>query len=178
MKIIKKILIVLAVFVGLVMIYAAFAPDSYIVERSRTINAPINVVFEKVAYFKNWDSWSPWKEKDQTSSYAIDGTDGTVGAKYSWTGDPEKTGKGSMTVTEYAANKKFAYDLSFTEPWEMSSKGYFTVEDEGGKTKLTWADEGDIPFMQRPMMLFFDLDAMMGPDFERGLFKIDSLSQL
>lgn len=178
MKILKKIVIVLIVFIGIVLIYSAFAPDSYKVERSKVINAPIDVVFEKVSKFKNWDSWSPWKEKDASASYSLDGVDGTVGTKYSWSGDAEITGKGSMTVNELSKNSKFGYDLSFTEPWEMSSKGYFLFKEENGKTKLTWADEGDIPFMQRPFMLFMDLDAMMGPDFERGLFKIDSLSQL
>lgn len=178
MKFLKKLLIVLIAIAVVYCVVGLFAPSDYKVERTREINAPAEVVFEQVSKFSNWDSWSPWKEKDSTASYTVTGEDGTVGAKYEWTGNPDVTGKGSMTVTQFIANEKFAYDLEFTEPMQMSSKGYFQLNSTGETTTINWVDEGEFPFMQRTMMLFMDLDEMMGPDFERGLFKIDSLSQI
>ena len=178
MKFLKKLIIIAIVLVGAYCVVGFFSPSDYKVERSREVNAPMEIVFEQVSKFNNWDGWSPWKEKDSSATYTITGEDGVVATKYAWSGDPETTGKGSMTVTEMILNEKFAYDLEFTEPWQMKSKGYFHLSSADEVTTINWVDEGDIPFMQRPMMLFMNLDAMMGPDFERGLFKIDSLSQI
>jgi len=174
MKILKKLSIVLIALVALFFILNLVGPTNYKVERSKTIDAPIEIVYEQISLFNNWDAWSPWKEKDASATYTLDGEDGKVGTRYAWSGDPESTGEGSMTVNENRANKKFGYDLAFTAPWEMSSKGYFNFSEANNKTTVNWVDEGDIPFMQRGMMLFMDLDGMMGPEFERGLEKIDS----
>jgi len=178
MKFIKGLLITIVALVLIYAIMALFLPNNYKVERKLTMDAPSNIVFEQISKFNNWEAWSPWKECDQTATYTITGTDGSVGANYKWSGDPKITGKGGMTTTEVLPNQKFAYDLAFTEPWESCSKGYFTFTETNTKTTVTWADEGQIPFMARPMMYFMDLEGMMGPMFERGLFKIDSISTI
>ncbi len=178
MKFLKGLLIAFATIVVIFLILNLFGPSHYKIERSKTIDASISIVFEKISKFKNWDAWSPWKEKDNTAKYSIEGEDGSVGAIYKWSGNPETTGEGSITVTELIENEKFGYDLAFISPWESQSKGYFSFEEKNGKTNISWVDEGDIPFMQRAFMLFLDLDALMGPDFERGLEKIDSISTL
>jgi len=175
MKIIKGILITIVVLAVAYIVTALITPKSYTVERSVEINAPSDIIFEKVSLFSNWNSWSPWKEQDPTSTYQLNGEDGIIGTTYSWSGDAEKTGTGGMTITEVTKNSKFAYDLAFTAPWQSSSKGHFSLSETNGVTTLTWADAGDIPFLDRPMMYFMDLEGMMGPMFERGLFKIDSL---
>ena len=178
MRIIKKVGIVLIVLVLIYVGLAIIGPKNYTVERSKNINVPANVVFDLVSKFSNWEQWSPWKEKDPTATYTLDGEDGVVGTKYSWVGDEETTGKGSMTITEIIPNQKFAYDLEFTEPWEMKSKGAFELTESENETTVKWIDSGDIPFAQRPFMLFMSIDDMIGKDFERGLFKIDSIAQI
>jgi effector-binding domain-containing protein len=91
--------------------------------------------------------------------------------------DGEISGKGSMTITELVANEKMVYELSFVEPWEMSSVGGFNYTVEDGMINLEWYDKGDIPFSQRPMMLFMDLEEMMGPQFEEGLQNIKEICE-
>lgn len=176
-KFLKILLKGLAVLVALYLIIALFAPADYKVERSKTMSASPEVIFEQVAYFNNWPNWSPWMEKDPGAKYEIEGTDGTVGAKYSWEGDPDLSGKGNMVVTEVVENEKIVYDLTF-EDMNMTSNGAITLESTEGGTKITWTDEGDIGFLFRPMMLFVDLDGMIGPDFDRGLTKIDSIAAI
>ena len=83
-----------------------------------------------------------------------------------------------MTWTEITPSS-VKYDLAFVEPWESKSSGGFNIEPAGeNKTKVTWYDEGDIPFTNRAMFMMMDMDNMMGPQFERGLFKIDSLATI
>jgi len=38
-----------------------------------------------------------------------------------------------------------------------------------GATKVTWAMHGPMPYMAKVMSTFFDMDKMVGTDFETGL---------
>lgn len=181
MRIIKILAVLILILLAAFFIISATAPKNYKVSRSKTIAAPASVVFNMVSKYNNWSMWSPWKERDAKASYSLEGEDGVVGSKYNWKdGDPEITGVGSITSTEINPNKKFAYLLSFKEPYEMSSNGYFELKSlDSMHTELTWVDQGDIPFMQRAILkLFFNMDEMLGKDFDRGLFKIDSLAKV
>lgn len=177
MKLLKILLGIILALVVIFLVLSATGPKNYKVERSALIKANDSIVYSFIGKFSNWASWSPWNEKDPGVTYTLDGEDGKVGTTYSWTGgNPDITGTGSMKVIEATPGKSFKYQLAFTEPWEMSSQGGFIIEaQDSSQTKITWIDEGDIPFSQRAMMHFMNLDKMMGPDFERGLFKIDSI---
>ena len=178
MKNLKNFFIALGILAILYVVVALFSPGNYKVERSRIIHTPANFVWNHISTFEMWNAWSPWQEMDRNAKYQFDGTSGTVGAKVSWDGNRENVGVGSMVINELETNKKIGYDLNFTEPWVSSSKGTVTLMDYKDSTQITWVDQGDFSFLQRPMMLFFDFDEMLGKDFNRGLFKIDSLSQI
>jgi hypothetical protein len=179
MKALKIILYSVAGLVLLFVVLGLFGPKTYHFERSKVVNAPADIIWEELSHFNNWPKWSPWQEKDPGVKNTYEGTDGTVGAVMKWEGDKKKTGTGQMVITALEPNKKISYDLSFIVPWTMSSKGYFALEEDANKqTKVTWADEGNIPFIQRPMMFFASMDKFLGPDFERGLVKIDSLAAI
>lgn len=174
LKIILGLIVLLAVIWG---ILTMVGPKNYRVERTKDIAANDSVLYSMVGKFANWQYWSPWKEKDPDVNYTLDGEDGVVGTKYSWSGgNPDVSGVGYMIIKEANPNKNFNYELHFTEPWEMSSHGGFQIErKDSNLCTLSWYDEGDIPASQRAFMVFMNLDNMIGPDFERGLFKIDSL---
>lgn len=176
-KWIFRILKVLGVIVALYLIVALFAPSTYKVERSKDMNASAEVIYNQIAVFENWDAWSPWAEKDSSMVNTREGEAGTVGSKTSWVGDPEISGTGNMTMTELVEFSKVAYDLHFDD-MDMTSQGGFTIEAKEDVSKVTWYDGGNIPFIFRPMMLFFDIEAQIGPDFERGLVMLDSIATL
>lgn len=172
-----RVLKVVGVMVALYFIIALFAPGDYRVERSKEMTVSPEFIYEQVSKFENWESWSPWIEKDPSATYSYSGESGTVGATSSWVGDPDLSGTGNMVATEMVANEKALYDLTF-EGMGMTSHGGFTLEAAGESVKVTWYDEGDIPFVWRPMMLFMDIEAKIGPDFEKGLVKIDSIATI
>ncbi len=172
-----RILKVLGVFVALYFIIALFMPGEYKVERTKEMTASSEVIFEQVSMFGNWEQWSPWAEKDPSATYSIAGEDGTVGAVQSWVGDPEISGTGSLTVTDIVANEKFMYDLKF-DNWDMTSHGGVEFVQNEENVTVTWTDEGNIPFMMRPMMLLMDMDEMVGGMFARGLEKMDSIATI
>ena len=178
MKILKGIGFTLIALIAIYIILGLVGPSHYKVERERLIDAPTHKVWAQISNFNNWNNWSPWKEKDPEMKNTVKGSAASVGHSNSWSGNPETSGEGSMTFSSVSENENLTYDLKFTAPWEMQSTGGFKLTEKDNKTLINWYDEGDIPFMQRPMMLlFFDLDQMMGPDFERGLEKIEALTK-
>jgi hypothetical protein len=174
----KALKIILFGIVGLIVLYlilSLIGPKDYKVERSKVVNASPDIVWAEVVNYPQWASWSPFQEMEPTARNIFEGENGTVGSSMAW--DGEKLGKGKMTISALDPNKKMDYELAFLEPMSMSSKGYFSFEGlENKQTKVTWVDEGNIPFLQRGMTLFMSMDKFMGPAFERGLFKLDSIS--
>jgi effector-binding domain-containing protein len=168
MKALKTIGIILLILVVTAVVIGFVQPNDYMVERSTVIDASKEQVYPHIKYWKNWDAWSPWAEKDSTIEVTIEGEDGEENSMYSWTST--NSGAGNMTNTGSTENEEFNYDLVFTAPRQGSSKGYVKLEDgEEGGTKVSWAFYGEHGFMGRIMSIFFDMDAMVGPDFERGL---------
>jgi effector-binding domain-containing protein len=175
MKFLKGAGIVIVVLIVIYMVLGLFGPTDYRVERSIKIKATPAVVYEQTTKFSNWAAWSPWAAADPEAKYSIKNEEQAVGSEMGW--DGEISGKGFMTISDLEPSEKMVYKLTFIEPWEMSSIGGFNYTQEDGMVNLVWYDEGDIPFTQRPMMLFMDLEEMMGPMFEEGLQNIKDICE-
>jgi effector-binding domain-containing protein len=178
MKILKIIGIILAGVLAIIIILGIFAPGEYIAERRATIDAPKELVFHHVQYWRNWQAWSPWAEQDPSMKITINGTDGEIGSGYSWVGDPEKTGKGGMKTTGIKANSEHLYDLHFIEPYDNSADGWMRVKTvDGSKTEAAWGFQGEMPFPFNITLLFVNMEEMMTPDFDRGLTLLKDISE-
>ena len=164
MKILKKILIFLVVLVGLIVIVSAFLPGTVKVERRRVIPASKETVFNLVNTLKNWDKWSPWKEKDTAAVMTYSEQAAGKGAWYTWKGNKE-VGEGKLTITDSWGTDSLIIELDFMEQGKGMG-GYYFFEKEKG-TEVVWTMTSEMPFMFRIMGLF--MDGMLGPDFEKGL---------
>ena len=175
MKIVKVVGIIVVLLIAIFVVLGLIGPADYKVTRSIQIEAPVNVVAEQTSKFQNWSKWSPWAAADPDAKYTIENDTQKEGAKMTW--DGKVSGVGFMIITEIVPNEKMVYELTFIEPWSMSSVGGFNYVQEGGVVNLEWYDEGNIPFAQRPMMFFMDLEEMMGPQFEEGLINIKKICE-
>ena len=175
MKALKVIGIILLILIVLIVILGIIAPKEYRVERSVVINAPNQVVFNHIKYWRNWQTWSPWAEMDSTMKVTIEGIDGTPGSLYKWSG--VKAGSGEMTNTGIRANEEIAYQLRFIKPWESESNGYVRLADVQGNTEATWGFYGKNKFPWNIMTLFMSMDKMMDRDFNRGLTLLKEISE-
>jgi len=169
MKFLKILGIIILILVVVLVILGLVAPKKYSVERTVLIDAPRELVFSKVKYWKNFQSWSPWAEKDPTMKITIEGIDGQKGSMYKWVGDPKETGEGEMTNTGVKENEEIAYHLHFIKPWESQSDGYVRVSGVSDGTQATWGFYGETPFPWNIFMLFMSMEKMMSKDFDRGL---------
>ena len=96
MKIIKKIVIALAILIAIPLIMALFIKSEYAVEREITISKPKQVVFEYVKFLKNQDNYSKWATMDPNMKKDYRGTDGTVGFVSAWESQADSVGKGEQ----------------------------------------------------------------------------------
>jgi effector-binding domain-containing protein len=180
MKILKIVGIILAVLVAAVVAKALLTPKDYNVHRETVINAPAETVFKNVSRYENFPKWSPWQHLDPAMTTTIEGTDGTVGAKYSWKGN-KKAGEGVMTITKLEQNKSLEQDLHFIKPFENSATTYMNLEPAEGGTKVTWGMKGEAGFTSRFFMTIFTLgggmDKAVGKDYEQGLVNLKKVCE-
>jgi len=160
---------ILAGIVLLILILALLAPKSYNIYRSIEIKKPKAQVFEYLRFLKNQESWSPWEKKDPQMQKQLRGTDGEVGAVSYWKGNKE-VGEGEQEITKIIPGERVEGELRFLKPWKSTSACYLAVDETGkDSTKVTWGFSGKNKFPMSIMMLFMNMDKVVGKDFEEGL---------
>lgn len=148
-SILLKILLVLLIAVGAFAGYVATKPDEFRVERSTTMAAPPDVVFEHVNDLHLWNDWSPWAKLDPNAKNSFAGPESGEGASFSWSGN-DKIGEGKMTITQSKPSEHVEYRLEFEKPMKDTSMSEFRLEPAGDQTKVTWAMFGRYQnFMQK-----------------------------
>ncbi len=174
MKVLKIILYVVLAIVVIGAIATFVIPTQMHVERSITINAPGKLVMQQAAYFKNFSKWSPWSKLDTAMVTTITGTDGQVGAVYSWKGNKD-VGEGSMEIIAVSGNR-VDQKLRFLVPYESEATTFLSIKDaEGGGVTVTWGMDSE---SARPMNLMNPMmDGMIGKDYDKGLAELKALSE-
>jgi len=177
MKILKFIGIGIAALVAVLLVIGLISSKDYNIHRDTVINAPVETVFKNVSTYENFKTWSPWQKLDSNMTSTIEGTDGTVGAKYSWKGN-DNVGEGSMTITKLEENKSIEHLLSFIKPFESSCTTYMNLEAADGGTKVTWGMKGESGFVERIFMtLMGGMDKAVGKDYEKGLTQLKTVCE-
>jgi effector-binding domain-containing protein/uncharacterized protein YndB with AHSA1/START domain len=173
MKAVKYFLFLVLILVIGISIYVAVQPNSFEVKRSRTINAPAQIIYNNVIDFKNWEAWSSWVEKDPQTVITLSKQTGGVGGSYSWI---DSKGSGSMKTLKTNSPNSMTQELQFDDYQPSEINWNFEPTDDG-KTTVTWRmNSSNIPFMFKASALISGgFDNMIGPDFERSLEKLDSV---
>ena len=98
------------------------------------------------------------------------------GAVYEWEGN-DKVGKGRMEITRASPPSKVAIQLDFIKPIEGHDVAEFTLQPQGDATQVTWTMYGRSPYVAKLMGIFFDMDSMVGKEFETGLANLKALAE-
>jgi uncharacterized protein YndB with AHSA1/START domain len=152
-------------------------PDAtYTVERSTVIAAPPERVYEHIVDFHQWTGWSPWEDMDPNLHRSYSGADAGTGASYAWSGN-RKAGQGRMTITEAEAPSRVRIDLIIDKPFKTRHDTTFLIRPDGPGSSVTWSMTGKQTAMTKVMGIFKSMDAMIGPDFEKGLARLKSTSE-
>lgn len=174
---IKTIALVLLAVLGLFLAFAATRPDTFRVERSRVIAAPPERVYGLIHDLRQFNTWNPYERKDSALQGEYGTTTAGPGARYSWRSD--KVGTGSMEIVDATAPHRIAMKLDFVSPFEAHHQIEFTLQPEGEgttrSTRVTWAMHGPVPYLAKIAHLFFNMDRMVGTDFEDGLANLQAV---
>lgn len=172
----KKSLIALVVILAALLVVVAVQPSEFRVERTTTIAAPADTVFEQVNNLRKWDAWSPWAKLDPAAKISFEGPEAGQGAAMGWSGN-EKVGEGKMTIVESKPNDDIKLKVDFTKPFEGSIGSEFGFKANADKTDVAWAMTGHRTFVQKAFCLIMNGDKMMGGDLERGLSQLKSVTE-
>jgi carbon monoxide dehydrogenase subunit G len=162
------ILIIVVLIIAALLIYAATRPDSFTVSRSLGITAPAEAIFPRINDFRRWALWSPYEKLDPAMKRTLSGAESGKGAAYAWESNG-KAGIGRMEITNSVPSSLVALKLDFEKPFKANNTVDFTLKPMGNETTVTWAMHGRYPFIARLMGVFFNMDRLVGKDFETGL---------
>lgn len=177
MKILKVIGIILLLVVVVVVIGMFVAPTEMSYEKSISINAPVDVVWENTNSLEDMNIWSPWTKKDPNMSEEMSGTPGTVGSMHSWDSEVETVGKGSQAITGIDAPNRIDTELIFYTPYESKAQAYVALVAEGDGTKATWGFYSETPRPMNLFMMFMDMEDLIGEDYQQGLNSLKAMSE-
>jgi len=175
LKTLAIIAVVVLVVIAAVLIYASTKQDSFRVQRSVSIKAPPEKIFPLINDLKAWAGWSPYEKKDPAMKRSFGPITAGKGATYEWAGD-KNVGQGHMEILEESPSKKVLIKLDFIRPFE-THMAEFTLDPKGDTTLATWAIYGPSAYITKVMGLFFNMDTMIGKDFEAGLADLKTTAE-
>jgi len=149
-------------------------PNTFRVQRSATMKVPPEKIFPLINDFHQWLAWSPWEKLDPALKRTYSGSSSGPGALYEWEGN-KQVGKGRMEITEASPPSKLTLKLDFLKPFEAHNTVDFLLDRQGDSTNVTWAMYGPQGFIFKLMHLVFNMDKMVGKDYEAGLANLKSI---
>ena len=173
MKALKYILFLLLIVIIGVAIYIAVQPNSFEVKRTKTINAPVGVVYNNIIDFKNWEAWSSWAEADPDMTITLPEQTRGIDGSYTW---EDKDGTGVMKTIDAKTNETIIQEMQFAD-FPKSDVRWDLTPNADGTTDVTWAISGkDLPFGFKAYAAFTGgMEKQIGPNYERSLNKLDSI---
>lgn len=167
------LLTIVGIFAGIivvVVVLAIIAPKRYNVQRSIVINKPRQTVFDYIKFLRNQNNYSKWVMMDPNKRMTYTGTDGTVGFNAAWDSDMKQVGKGNQTIEELVDGERIDIRLVFEKPMAAVGDAYYTTQSvTADTTAVKWAMESKMPFPMNAMLLFINMDKMLGKDMEESL---------
>lgn len=135
------------------------------VAESITIKASPQQVYDTVADFGTWTTWSPWLCQEPDAKVVVSDSANSVGSGYQWHG--EIVGQGEMEHKDLQPGTRIVQDLRFLKPWKSQAGVTWNFAAADGGTHATWTMQGSLPwfmFWMKNMM-----SGLIGMDYARGL---------
>lgn len=173
MKVLRVILIIVAVLVAAVLIVPLFSPAKAEISAEAIITQDASKIFSSVASFKGRTLWDPWLTRDSTAEASIESTPGFVGSTYAWEG--EGIGTGRMEVIEVREDEYIKSHLWFGEVQEPALVEWsFEPVEEGTHVVWSFSQETSYP-IERLGMLFGKV--FLKRSFDLGLANLKELME-
>jgi hypothetical protein len=172
--ILKTALAVGALAVAAALVVAAARPDTFHVARSTRIQAPAARIHPLINDMARFNTWNPYARKDPEMQGRLRGPAAGPGAAFDFHG--RESGSGSLEIVD-SAPARVTMKLDMREPMAGHNTVVFTLVPQGDATEVTWAMHGASPYVARLIGLVFDMDTLIGRDFEAGLSSLKAAAE-
>ena len=120
--------------------------------------------------------WNPYDRKDPLIKGSDSGPATGFGSRYAWASD--KVGVGSLEIARQQAGQAVQMTLDFIKPFEAHKQAERRlVPLPGGSTEVIWSMQGPSNFSSKLMGVVFNMDKMVGGDFEDGLANLQQITK-
>jgi Polyketide cyclase / dehydrase and lipid transport len=165
------IIIVVAVFLGALLLYAATKPDSCQFSRSIHISATPERIFPLIDNLRVMNEWNPFVKADPDINLSYSGPVNGVGAANDFDGNG-KVGSGRAEIVESIHPSKIVMALHMVRPMKCQNRVEFRITPRSDGADVTWAMSGRQPFIGKLMSVFINTEKMVGGAFESGLAEL------
>jgi len=172
MKVFKIIIVIILVIVVIFLIGALFMPKQLNVEKTLTMKAQPEVIYEQVSCLKNWNNWSPWHDSIMVNAY--NGPECGLGAVNSW--EHKEMGNGKQSIIEAEENKLIKTELVFGEQKPAYSDWYFEPSEDGG-TNVTWTFNSDLSYPVWRWIGTLFMKPGIEKSFDQGLIALNEFTK-
>lgn len=174
--IILKAFTILVAIISMAAVIALFSKNKYTLTRNIVINKPKEEVFAYIKLNRNQQAYSKWLSLDPNTKIQFKGAaDGTPGAILTFASKNKKTGTGEWEIKNIADGEKVDFELRFLEPFVFTANGSFLTQSVAEQqTKVTWTYNSGMDWPMNFMLLFLDMDKLVGNDIQESLTKVKS----
>lgn len=171
--------LLLILFIG-VALYFGTQDGDFSVTETRVIHAPVEVVFEHVNDFKNWEKWGSWMQDESLKINYPQKTSGE-GASYSWVSKSD--GEGAMQTLSVIPNKEINQKIVFRGT--LTDEGNpvtwtFEPDETGLATQVSWSVEGSLGLFEKMYFATQEqkLEESLQDMYAESLKNLDSVLQV
>jgi hypothetical protein len=176
MKILVIILIAIIGLIALLLLLGAFLKKEYLVSRDIVINKSKGSVFQYIKLLKNQNSYSVWATIDPAMKQEFKGIDGTPGFISAWDSENKNAGKGEQEILKVVENEKVDYEIRFIRPFQSTSYATLSTFNLNEiQSRVQWVFNGKMKYPMNLMLLFMNMEKMIGNDLEKGLQNLKTL---
>lgn len=176
MNILITILLIVLAIILVLLISGLFIKSDYEVNREVIINKPVREVFDYIKFLKNQDNFSKWAGMDPDMKKEYKGIDGEAGFVSSWESNNKDVGKGEQEILKIIDLERIDFEIRFIKPFKSISSAYMITDVVTEKhTKVIWGFSGKMSYPMNIMLLFMNMEKMIGKDFETGLNNLKNL---
>lgn len=170
MNALLTVLAIVVAIVVLLLVIALFIKKEYTVTREIVVSQPRQKVFDYIKYLRNQDSFSKWSGMDPDMKKEYRGTDGTAGFVSAWDSEMKNVGKGEQQIVKITEGERVDFSIHFIKPFDGLAKAYMATHSESeNQTRVTWSFDSEMKYPMNLMLLFMNMEKMIGNDLQVGL---------
>lgn len=175
MKVVKFLLIGIVGLLALLAVIGLLLPGHVRVARSTVIAAQPGQLISYLDGYRRFNDWSPWAELDPATKYSYSGPERGAGAHMEWDSKNRNVGAGKQEVLAVDGDRQVRSSLEFDG--QGKAEVTFDLAAEGDGTRVTWTMDMDMGMNPIGRWMGLMMDGMIGPDFERGLGRLQALAE-